>query len=1756
MLGLITAVGIVTFVAFDQPAGTKLWHFYTGTSIQSSVAVGAHGQIYFGTDSGKLYCFYGNGRGMWEYPTRDRIVGSPAVAADGTIYFGSYDANLYAMAPEGIERWRFQADGPVACSPAIGPNGMIIFGSLNKRLFAVRSDGSKAWDIKLSSQVVASPAVAADGTVYAPTVDGVVTALSGYDGSVKWEFEAPNRVVSSPAIGQDGTIYFGCFDGHLYAMTPAGKKKWTYATGGPISSSPAIGPDGTIYFGSDDRQLYALAPDGFKKWTFTCGKWIRSTPTIAADGTVYIGSYDQSFYAIGPNGAKKWEFVTDGKVTASAALSADGDVYIGSWDGHMYAIRGSSPLASGVWPRFRGGVRQAGRVSPTMRPPAVSSSTETLVAKTTPPVAAERKVAETKPRKRSSDGRSWWTRVFGGSGKTKRSERPLQVAQKVETVTPSEVVVTRTNTLSGEKEQAYQARMAAMEQRMTKLNSELAEARRPQDPPPTAAPAASVGIKMGNATIIADSATLVRGGSAARVPAPEPILTMTNYVDVESPQEVAYRQKIAAMEQRVAELSVEVEKTRTVRPAPMTRESTAVTMVQTRSVTSVPAGTPMGADGRIPMMSLRGASLPAPEPVAAPVVTAPVVSPEPTRVVAPVRTDISAEIDAVWGEEKKTKTKRGWFNWFGTGKSDEPASRAPAAQPKPSADPAAREREIQDMKRISALEGRIEELNGELAAANRPQEVESIPAPTAVMDLPEPGETRIIADSSQLNLVHSAAVEVPKEERPGFFKHLFSRGSRSEPKNEVSSASEIESNPAIVSVKTVSEEAAVTGAPSKMVDTEADRMVGAKLTAMEDQLKAMRTELDSTRQERDELRRQLAAESSAEGDASRPVSRSEPGREESKKIGGYERISGDGGSGQLGDKISRLESQLLSLSEELGNARVERVRLREELARVREGGSSVVRVAPAEPATVASRVPEATTVSTKPAMNTVSTAVPAAPRSSTPSSEAASVTSPPTGTPGGWSREEFVNPAAFAGMIPESRSRAGRAEAPAPTVATVSAASPANVQAVSQPAWLSNEVRSVISAGDPWSLPPGTTTPAITQTASTSIDMARSPASNPRTAAALTKPVVVQEEEEKPGFFRRLFGLGAKSKKKKTKSDVTTFKATNIVVAPSPAPIDGSTLTDAQLRGMNLTALAHTFQKTNFPPVKFEGVVTNGSQTPPAFAELSHLPGFPKTKPVIIPPPVRAMNPQSTSHVGLRTVDVTESVTKVGTRTLFPTAAPVSRPSVFLVSPPDKAVLDSPVLDLRGTAQSSRRVAQVMVSINGAPFVPAAGLENWSYQAPVKSGLILVRVKAMDADGRESEIVTHSYSHQSKSALKLDVAGKGWIVPDLNGRELELGQAYQIVAQPAPGHEFVRWSGGVESTSPRLQFQMNNNLWIRAEFRPTPANLSGGQFVGLIYPRDVLSADKCGYFELSVADDGAFTGAIQLDGSTAQLKGQFDREGEATQTLASADGEPVTIRLQMDADRTGESVSGAFEANGSPVVMQAYRRAAGDASTTGIKPGRYTLVIPGPTDAKASPGGDGIGELHVHADGRAEFYGELSDGTAVRQQTHISRNGVWPLYVPMYGGRGLLTGWVTVTNHAEMDLFGDLRWIKPRTPDDHYYPEGFGSRRFVVGSSYSAQAALNATNRLAGVLRGGNLGSIVLRDNMNSDTQLIAPEGRTVKKFSYNLNPDTGLIEGSFIHPQTHTPTPFRGVYVQKRGWGSGYFMGTNTSGMVHLQLQ
>ncbi len=94
---------------------------------------------------------------------------------------------------------------------------------------------------------------------------------------------------------------------------------------------------------------------------------------------------------------------------------------------------------------------------------------------------------------------------------------------------------------------------------------------------------------------------------------------------------------------------------------------------------------------------------------------------------------------------------------------------------------------------------------------------------------------------------------------------------------------------------------------------------------------------------------------------------------------------------------------------------------------------------------------------------------------------------------------------------------------------------------------------------------------------------------------------------------------------------------------------------------------------------------------------------------------------------------------------------------------------------------------------------------------------------------------------------------------------------------------------------------------------------------------------------------------------------------------------------------------------------------------------------------------------------------------------------------------------------------------------------------------------MSGDRRTPGVLSGGDLDKVVLGEAGTS-----AP-GATVlhaiHQFHWNFRPDTGYVEGTFIHPATRQETTFRGALLQKVGWTSGYFLGQNHSGVVHLRL-
>ena len=348
------------------------WSYVVNSWIQSSVAVGHDGTIYFGSSDYNLYAVNSDGTFKWSFRTGSFIDSSPAIGVDGTIYIASIDDKLYAVHADGTLKWSFTTGDDITSSPVISSDGTIYIGSGDNNLYALKPDRTLKWIFSAGDKIHSSPAIGADaidadgnilegtGIIYVGSWDKNLYAIDPDNGQMKWDVPATlgDRIFASPSIGCDGTIYVGCDDGKLYAIHPDnGQIKWSFSTGGRIASCAAIAriwnegtktyQDATIYVGSFDHKLYAInLEDHTKKWDFPTGDVIwGSAPAIDKNGVIYVGSFDNNLYAIEPNGDPnpKWTFETNHDIFASPVIGDNGTIYIGSKDRTLYAI-GKRPL--------------------------------------------------------------------------------------------------------------------------------------------------------------------------------------------------------------------------------------------------------------------------------------------------------------------------------------------------------------------------------------------------------------------------------------------------------------------------------------------------------------------------------------------------------------------------------------------------------------------------------------------------------------------------------------------------------------------------------------------------------------------------------------------------------------------------------------------------------------------------------------------------------------------------------------------------------------------------------------------------------------------------------------------------------------------------------------------------------------------------------------------------------------------------------------------------------------------------------------------------------------------------------------------------------------------------------------------------------------------------------------------------------------------------------------------------------------------
>ena len=343
---------------------------------------------------------------------------------------------------------------------------------------------------------------------------------------------------------------------------------------------------------------------------------------------------------------------------------------------------------------------------------------------------------------------------------------------------------------------------------------------------------------------------------------------------------------------------------------------------------------------------------------------------------------------------------------------------------------------------------------------------------------------------------------------------------------------------------------------------------------------------------------------------------------------------------------------------------------------------------------------------------------------------------------------------------------------------------------------------------------------------------------------------------------------------------------------------------------------------------------------------------------------------------------------------------------------------------------------------------------------------------------------------------------------------------------------------------------MQSNLSLVANFVTNPFAPIRGAFSGLFYETDEVQPGRSGYFTFNVTERGTYTASLRIGNRKSSAKGKLGLEGQATNTITRAGTNSLTATWSVALD--GSDQLNGTVSDGSWTATLLGDRAIFGKTNPAPYAGRYTFIIlgsPGPL----APEGDSYGAAVVDSKGGAKLSGSLADKTSLTAKAPISKNGHWPLYVPLYGGKGALLGWATFTNQAATDFAGVMSWVKPSTSTAILYPGGFASESAMLGSRYTRP--IGVTNHILALtnaqvlLTGGNLQQPLTNDAIVGLNSKVTNTGPANLSLSFSLS--SGLLSGKFTPTSSIASTSFKGAVLQKANFASGYFLGTNESGRV-----
>ncbi len=327
---------------------------------------------------------------------------------------------------------------------------------------------------------------------------------------------------------------------------------------------------------------------------------------------------------------------------------------------------------------------------------------------------------------------------------------------------------------------------------------------------------------------------------------------------------------------------------------------------------------------------------------------------------------------------------------------------------------------------------------------------------------------------------------------------------------------------------------------------------------------------------------------------------------------------------------------------------------------------------------------------------------------------------------------------------------------------------------------------------------------------------------------------------------------------------------------------------------------------------------------------------------------------------------------------------------------------------------------------------------------------------------------------------------------------------------------------------------------------PTPP-VTPGTFNGLFQETELARHESSGFLSAKVTAKGSISGYLFLAGTRLPFSGRWPTNGSMPSIAVKRPGtNAVTLHLTpFDLDGIEGFVSDGHWLSPLLADRQVWHKTLHPATAFA---GAYTTSI----DRGAGsdhPNGFGFGTISVDVAGMVKLAGTLGDGTKVAQKTAVSAHGLWPFYVPAYGGKGSVFGWMPLSNSDHTSA--TVCWHKGNGVTGQRYPSGFGLTPPMYISPFVPPAAGNRVMNITQgyvALEGGSLPNTVVTELSLSPDNKIINLGQN--QLAMAINPRTGLMTGA-VNAPNGLRLKFSGIVFQAVDVAVGLFLGTNHSGSV-----